>query len=91
MKKGDLTREQAIELVGLAAVEAVEKENCDFTNRLIDPVFDIVEFSACVACTHADGDDCILTAYYYQTNEDIDESGGELGNLDWGIEGYEVY
>ena len=31
----NMTREQAIEFCGLAAVEAVEATNCDFTGRLM--------------------------------------------------------
>ena len=87
MTKGELNRNEAIEIVGECAVGQVESENCDFTNRLMDN--GLVEFSASVEAIDKDGLECILTAYYYQTKEDVD-AAEELDQLDWEIEGYEV-
>lgn len=80
--KGNLTREQAVTQVGEQAVTQVERENCDFTNRVMDNGW--VEFSASVT---VGGE--TLVAYYYQTQEAID-AAGELDQLDWKIEGFEV-
>lgn len=92
MKKGNLTREQAIELVGLAAVETVETESCDFTNRVgyngACQGDDEVEFKASVSCDDKDGDEVSLVAYYYQDADDVKEN--DLDCLDWRVEGYEV-
>ena len=32
--KGEMNREQAVAMVGEVAVDKVERENCDFTNRV---------------------------------------------------------
>ena len=50
MRKGNLSRDQVIELVGLDAVESVENENCDYTNRVQTDGDDSVEFSAIINC-----------------------------------------
>ncbi|HBG07680.1 MAG: hypothetical protein A2075_09150 [Geobacteraceae bacterium GWC2_58_44] len=89
MRKGNLTREQAVAVVGEAAVAKVEADNCDYTSRVQTDGDTGVEFSASVKCTDKDGDDCVLVAYYYQEPEDLDGCE-DLGNLDWTIEGYEI-
>jgi hypothetical protein len=89
MRKGNLTREQAITKVGLAAVEMVEGKNCDFTGRIQCDGDNSIEFAASVNTTSNDGD-CVLTVYYYQSKESLDLSGGDLGNCEWSIYGYEV-
>jgi len=86
MKKGNLTREEVVGLVGEAAVAAVDNENCDFTNRVgyngSCQGDDEVEFSASVST-----EDGVLIAYYYQDAESVDKN--ELDCLDWQIRGYE--
>jgi len=90
MYKGQLTREQAVAVVGEDAVRKVEAENCDFTGRLMPHGFeDTVEFSASVRSTDRDGEDVVLRAYYYQDAASVDEAE-ELGQLDWTIHGYEI-
>lgn len=81
--KGNLDREGAVTAVGEAAVAQVERENCDFTNRVMDN--GLVEFSANVAV----GDDTTLVAYYYQTQDAID-AAESLDELNWEIAGYEI-
>ena len=88
MRKGNLTREQAIQEAGLEIVEKLEHENCDFSGSLQTDGDDAVEFTASIAFTNSDGDDCHLVAYYYQMPEDLKER--ELDELDWEIEGYEI-
>ena len=88
MRKGSMSRYEAMQAVGRIAVEAVEAENCEFTNRVQTDGDTAVEFSASVAAIDADGD-CILTAYYYQ-DPDILNEVDDFGDLDWQIEGYEI-
>lgn len=90
MRYGKLTRDQAIEIAGAAKVDEVDAKNCDFTNRLQTDGDEAIEFSASVSFEDADGDDCSLTAFYYQFQEDLDGAGDDLSNCDWVIAGYEV-
>lgn len=94
MRKGNLTREQAMEIVGDAAVLKVDDKSCDFTNRVgyngSVQGDDEVEFSAATPCEAQDGTEVVLVAYYYQTATDVDGADGDLGSLDWKIEGYEI-
>lgn len=89
MRKGNLSRDEAVKIVGEKAVAAVENENCDFTNRVQTDGDTGVEFSASVVCEDQDGDRVTLVAYYYQEEEDL-EGVEDLGGLDWEIEGFEV-
>lgn len=90
MRKGDLTREQAIAAVGLAKVEELEALECDFTNRLQTDGDTAVEFAASLKFVDDEGITRTLTAYYYQEQEDLD-AVEDLGMLDWEIEGYEIW
>jgi len=88
--QGELTREQAVSLVGEDAVDEVEREDCDFTNRVQCDGDTRVEFSASVSCQDTDGNDVTLTAYYYIDQEDLDANGDSLDGFDWEIEGYDI-
>lgn len=88
--KGNLTRGQAIAIVGTQAVNAVESANCDSTNRLIDWGNDRVEFAASVPTVDQNGMRCTLLCYYYPTQQQLDDAGDDLGNVDWVIYGYDV-
>lgn len=88
--KGNLTREQAAAIVGAQAVDAVETANCDFTNRLMDQGDGRVEFSASVSAVDQNGMRCVLACYYYPTQQELDDAGDDLSNVDWVIHGYEV-
>ena len=89
MRKGNLTREQAINICGTDAVESVENENCDYTNRVQTDGDSSVEFSAIINCVDSNGTSCKLIAYYYQNQSDIDNTD-DLGVLDWEVNGYEI-
>lgn len=98
MQKGNLTREQAIEMVGESAINEVERKNCEPTCRVgyngACQDDDLCEWSASVACKNKDGDDVILTAYYYTSNEDdkiMAENSGDGSYIDWEIAGFEIY
>jgi hypothetical protein len=88
MRHGNLNRDAAIKAAGIKVVEKVEALNCDFTNRLQTDGDTDVEFSASVNFTHPDGGEAILTAYYYQDEDDVDVD--DLGSLKWEIHGYEI-
>ncbi len=96
MKKGNLSKEQAIQAVGAAAVEAVEKENCEPTGRVgyngECRGDDLCEWSASVTAHDVDGDKVTLLAYYYTTSsEDADMAAADdMGFISWEIEGYEI-
>lgn len=69
----NLTRQEAIARVGLAAVEAVERKNCDPTNRVgfngACQSDDFIEWSASHSC-EADGLPVVLEVYYFTDSED---------------------
>jgi hypothetical protein len=89
MRKGQLSREEAVERTSEILVDIVDTETADFTNRVQTDGDDSVEFSASITFEDADGNEGILTAYYYQSQADID-SVDDLGMLDWEVSGYEV-
>lgn len=86
-----LNREQAIKIAGIKNVEKVESRSCVPTSRLIYPSFEpehegMQEFTASIRFNEGN----TLTAYYYQTNEDIEENQEDLSMLDWNIDHYEI-
>ena len=89
--KGEMSREQAVEIVGEAAVNNVERENCDFTNRVQCDGDTRVEFAASVSCEDTEGNDVTLIAYYYIEQSELDANeDNSLDVFNWKIEGYEV-
>ena len=88
MTKGTMTREQAIAECGSGIVEMLDKENCDFTNRLQTDGDDRVEFSASIRLPK-DHEYYSLIAYYYQESEDL-QGVNDLSDLDWKVAGYEL-
>lgn len=87
--KGEMNREQAVAMVGEVAVDKVERENCDFTNRVQCYGDTRTEFAASVRCEDREGNDVTLVAYYYQEQADVD-AVENLDELNWEISGYEV-
>lgn len=92
MQKGNLTREQAVEIVGEIAVSKAEEKNCEPTNRVgyngACQGDELTEWSASVAV----GDDT-LTVYYYTSNEDdqiMADNDGDGSYIDWVVAGYEI-
>lgn len=88
-----LTRDEAIKLAGIKAVEAVEAENCEPTNRVgfNGPCQgdDLTEWAASVTLDNGD----TLTAYYYTDEDDeaeVEANGGDWGGIDWEISHYEI-
>jgi hypothetical protein len=97
MQKGNLTREQAVSIMGESAVSKVEGKNCEPTNRAgyngACQDDELCEWSASVSCKDTNGDDCTLVAYYYTTNEQDEamaEADGDGSAINWDIEGFEI-
>lgn len=97
MQKGNMTREEAIAIVGLESVEKAERENCEPTNRVgyngAEQGDGLCEWSASVRCQDKDGDACTLLAYYYTTNEQdqaMAAANGDGSAIDWEIAGYKI-
>ena len=92
MKKGNLSRNQAIQLAGIEAVKAVEAASCEPTNRVgyngACQGDHLTEWAASVAVV-----DDTLTAYYYTSNEDdktMSDNDCDGSYIDWQIAGYEL-
>jgi hypothetical protein len=92
MIKGNLTRDEAISLVGEAAVDAVESKGCEPTNRVGYSGDDLTEWSATVEAPELDGIPRWLVAYYYTSAADAAtaEATGDWGAVRFEIAGYEV-
>ena len=94
MQKGNLSREEAVAIVGETAVSKAESANCEPTNRVgyngACQGDDLIEWSASASAEDKDGTDCTVTAYYYTSQDEIDAAGDDLSNVDWKISGYEV-
>lgn len=92
MQKGNLTRAQAVALVGEAAVIAAESDPAEYTNRVGyngscqgDP---LVEFASSAGARDVDGRPCTVLVYYYQ--QAAAANAEDLGALDWTPAGYEI-
>ncbi len=94
--KGNLTREQAVAIVGETAVDEVESENCEPTNRVgyngACQGNSLTEWSASKRCQDTDGIDVTLIAYYYTSNaqDKVIAETGDAGFINWEIAGFEV-
>lgn len=83
-----MTREEAIERMGLAMVEDAESDNCDFTNRVTNGT-EWDGFCEFAGYSEANEEGERVVAYYYQKNEDVDATE-DLGSLTWTIDHYEI-
>lgn len=97
MQKGTLTRDQAVAIVGIEAVNAVEATNCEPTNRVgyngATQGDDLTEWSASASAEDKDGIKCTVIVYYYTTQDDdraMSDAGGDGSVINWTIAGYEV-
>jgi hypothetical protein len=80
----NVSREEAIAIVGVDAVKEVEAANVDFTNRVTDgtPYNGWTEFASAVAATDKQGEPCTLTMYVYIDSDHLVDCE-DLSNLDW--------
>lgn len=92
-----MNKEQAIEIVGIDAIEALEAENCEPTNRVgyrgLAGGDQLTEWAASVTCKDKDGNDCCVTAYYYTSNDEdkaIADADGDGSAIVWEIDRYEI-
>jgi hypothetical protein len=85
--KGTLTREQAIQAVGIELVNKVDGMNCEPTNRVQTDGDNSVEYSASVETGNDEYGHMTLTAYYYQSPADLD-GVEDLSNLEWTVASY---
>ena len=95
--KSQLTREQAIQIAGIEAVEKVEAMGCEPTNRVgyngAGHGDELTEWSASVKATDKDGTPVRLIAYYYTNNEEdqaMADAGSDGSVIDWEISHYSV-
>ena len=77
----NLTRDQAISLVGIETIEKLEKEHCNPTNKFINDI--LAEYKSSIKSN--DGS-ATISAYYY-----IDSSIDNLDNAVWEIHHYAIY
>jgi hypothetical protein len=89
MRKGNLTREQLVEIVGEENVAALERLDCEPTNRLQCDGDQDVEFAASLRCRDKQGDECRIVAYYYQPAEAVKDAE-TFDRLEWKIHGYAI-
>jgi hypothetical protein len=90
VKLNAINEAEAIAKVGAANIEAVKNLNCEFTNRLIDEVYEQTEMSASINCEDVDGNEVILTINYLLDNSDIEDAGGDMGNCDYSNYTFEI-
>ena len=86
-----LTRAEAIQRVGLAAVEGVEKEQCEPTSRCRPDLVTDIEFMADYQLDDSTSPEYIQ-AYYYQPELDLDDDGNQIDpdDQDWVIDHYRL-
>jgi hypothetical protein len=82
LEKHILTRDQAIALRGIEAVERVEKASAELIHHIPDG---LVEFSTTTVSANGLG----LTVSYYRYPDAVD-AAGNLRDLDWKISHYSV-
>lgn len=93
----NLTKSQAIDIVGQDAVDKIEYVNCEPTGNVgyngLCQGDDLIEWTASVhGLTDSDGNDCSLTAYYYttQADEHVALDSGDWANVDFKINHYKI-
>lgn len=93
--KGNLTREEAVAIIGEEAVAAAERENCEPTGRVgyngKCQGDDLIEWSSSAAGLDRDGNECSVRVYLY-TNRAEEDAAEEFGwdAIRWRIAGYEI-
>lgn len=89
----NLTRDQAISLVGIETIEKLEKEHCNPTNKFINDILLETENDKIVnilaeykSSIKSNDGSATISAYYY-----IDSSIDNLDNAVWEIHHYAIY
>lgn len=73
---------EARAVAGDEKVDEVLGVNCEFTNRVINDCYEVVEMSASVDFVDKDGDERILKVLYLVDKKEALETD-DLGNLDY--------
>lgn len=86
-----LTRSQAIEIAGQEAVEELEGFKCEPTGNMSHQfeMDNVVEFRSSIECEDKDGNEIVLSAYYYPDADYVDNEY-RYDCIDWKIEHYEI-
>ena len=97
MRQGLLTRDQVIARVGDGVVCALDRINCEMTNRVgyngSCQDNDYTEWAASMDTVDLSGEDITVVAYYYTNNEQdqiMADNDGDGSSITWEIEGYEI-
>lgn len=83
-----MTRQEAVQIVGEAAVYAAERANCEPTSRCPPDGDTRMQW---VAWHEIPG--YLIGVYYYTDEEDsqrVEDNGGDWGEVDWVPDDYEV-
>lgn len=85
---GFITREEAIQRLGLKAVELVEAQNCELTGRITEN--GSLEFRSSMRFVEHDTEEEVcLEVYYYQDRDKV-EAVEDLSDLNWKVAGYQI-
>jgi hypothetical protein len=88
--KGILTRERAIQEVGIELMNKLDHISCEPSGRLQTDGDDTVEYVAQISAGEdADGFPRTLRAYYYPSRQSL-EGVEDLSDIKWTIDGYEI-
>jgi len=94
MHKGSYTRDQAVEIVGINAIQELEALTFTPTSRIQDSGDDTTDDGASLdAVTIPDGLACVVSAFCYLTPDQVQtmyDRDGDGSDIDWAIEGYEI-
>ncbi len=80
----NITRQEAINEAGIKAVEIIENDNLDFSNRVTDGTKDHgnTEFSVSTNFIDSNGEECQLFMYCFINSDDV-QAVESLDLLDW--------
>ena len=84
----NLSREEAVALLGERLISDVESLHCDYTNRVTDGT-EWQGFTEFMSSLELGNNNYHINAYYYQKNEDVEKTE-DLGSLKWEVEKFEI-
>ena len=89
VKPDAMTQYEVEKIIKEDDIERLLAKSCDFTNRVIDPVFGFTEMAASIPVIGKDGEDYILTVNYLVDSEECEETE-DLGDLDYSNYTFEI-
>lgn len=84
----NMSREEAVALLGEHLIKEVESLNCDYTNRVTDGT-EWNGFTEFMSSLELGNNNYHINAYYYQKNEDV-ENTEDLSSLKWEVQKFEL-